>query len=150
MVTEVTRLLKKEKLWKIIWKHNHSKTCQRLPERNFRREQLAALWKFECQMLIVEAVIQNGTLNLLYTCNQFTTCTEGTVYISDVSSINVSLRDRATKASLFGGQRYKRRNCKILCRNNFCLCSKSNKLLNSKCHNSLSCENKWHLCWDTP
>ena len=31
MVAEVTRLLKKEKLWKIILKHNHSKTCQRLP-----------------------------------------------------------------------------------------------------------------------
>ena len=89
-------------------------------------------------MLIVEAVIQNGILNSLYTCNQFTTCTEGTVYISDVSSIHVSLRDCATKASLFVGQRYKRCNCKILCRNNFCLCSKSNKLLNSNaiivCH----------------
>ena len=44
----------------------------------------------------------------------------------------------ATKTSLFAGQRYKRCNRKILCRNNFCLCSKSNKLLNSNsiiaCH----------------
>ena len=80
--------------------------------------------------------------NSLYTRNQFTTCIEGTVNISDVPSINVSLRECAGKASLFGSQGYKRCNCKIESEMIFNWCRKSNKLCNSKCHNSLSYENK--------
>ena len=59
------------------------------------------------------------------------TCTEGTVNISDVPSI-VSLREYAEKASLFGGQGYKRCNCKTTYRNNFCSCRKTNKVCNSE------------------
>ena len=73
---------------------------------------------------------KDGILNSLYTLNQFITCT---VNISDVPSINVSLRQCAGKASLYGGQRYKRCNCKTSCRNIFCSSRKSNKLCNSKC-----------------
>ena len=40
--------------------------------------------------------------------------------------------------------------CKTWYQNNFCSWRKSNKLCNSKCHNSLSCENKQHSCRDTP
>ena len=87
---------------------------------------------------------------MLYTLNQFTTCTEGNINISEVPSINVLLRECAEKVSLFGGQGYKRWICKTSCQNHFCLCRKSNKLCNSKCRNSLSCKNKWHSCWDTP
>ena len=92
---------------------------------------------------------EDGILNLLYTRNQFTTCTEGTVNISDVPSI-VSLRECAEKASLFGGQGYKRCNCKTTYRNNSYSCRKTNKVCNSEWHNSSSCEIKWHSCWDTP
>ena len=51
------------------------------------------------------------------------------------------------KTSLFGGQGYRRCICKTSCRSTLCSCRKSNKLCNSKCHKSLSCEDKWHLFW---
>ena len=85
---------------------------------------------------------KDGILNSWYARNQFSTCTEGTVNITDVPSVNISLRECAGKASLFGGQGYRRCNCKTLCRSNLCSCRKSNKLCYFKCHNSLSCENK--------
>ena len=55
---------------------------------------------------------KDGILNSLYTRNQFETCTEGTVNISNVPTINVFLRECSGKASLFGSQGYKRCNCK--------------------------------------
>ena len=85
---------------------------------------------------------KDGILNTMYTRNQLTTCTEGTVDILDVPSINVSLRECAGKGSLIGGRGYKRCNCKRPGQNIFCSLSKSNKLCNFKCHNSLPCENK--------
>ena len=85
---------------------------------------------------------KDGILNSWYARNQFSTCTEGTVNITDAPSVNISLRECARKASLFGGQGYRRCNCKTSCRSNLCSCTKLNKLCNSKCHNSLSCENK--------
>ena len=42
-------------------------------------------------------------LNTWYARNQFSACTEGTVNIADVPSVNISLRKCAGKASLFGG-----------------------------------------------
>ena len=81
-------------------------------------------------------------LNSWYTRNQFSTCTEGTVNIADVPSVNISLRECPGKASLFGGQGYRQRNCKTSCQNKFCSYRKSNKLCNSKCQNSLSHKNK--------
>ena len=130
------KIIEKEKLWKVIWKHKHSKwRC--FPERCFFREKLATLWKFTCQMLrVILGVImevdltknfykigtKDGILNSLHTRNQLTICTESTVKISDVRSINVSVREYAGKASLFFGQGYKRCNCKTSCRNNFCSC----------------------------
>ena len=50
-------------------------------------------------------------LNSWYTRNQFSTCTQGTVNIADVPSVNISVREFAGKASLFGGQGYRQRNC---------------------------------------
>ena len=46
---------------------------------------------------------KNGILNSWYARNQFSTCTESTVNIADVSSVNISLSECAEKASLFGG-----------------------------------------------
>ena len=46
-----------------------------------------------------------GILNSWYVINQFSTCTEGTVNIAGVPSVNIALRGCAGKASLFGGQR---------------------------------------------
>ena len=85
---------------------------------------------------------KDGILNSWYAKNQFSTCTEGTVNIADVPSVNISLRECAAKASLFGGQGYRRCNCKTSCQSNLCSCRKSNKLCNSKYLNSLSCKNK--------
>ena len=98
--------------------------------------------------MIVEDVIQeadltkdlyrtgtkDGILNLRYARNQFRTCTQGNVNITDVPSVNISLRECAGKALLFDEdiKGYKRCNCKISCRSNLCLCRKSNKLCNSK------------------
>ena len=59
---------------------------------------------------------KDGILNSWYARNQFSTCTEGTVNIADVPSVNISLRECAGKASLFGGQRYRRCYCKTSCR----------------------------------
>ena len=86
-------------------------------------------------------------LNWWYARNQFSICIEGTVNNADVPSVNISLRECAGKASLFGGQGYGRCNCKTSSRSNLCLCRKSNKLCNSKCHNSLTCENN-NICFD--
>ena len=83
-----------------------------------------------------------GILNSWYARNQFIACTEGTVNIAVVPSVNISLRECSGKASLFGGQGYRRCNCKTLCRSNLYSCRKSDKLCYSKCHNRLSCENK--------
>ena len=85
---------------------------------------------------------KDGILNSWYARNQFSTCTKGTVNIADVPSVNISLRESAGKASLFGGQGYRRSNYKTSYRSNLCSCRKSHKLCNSKCQNSLSCENK--------
>ena len=41
---------------------------------------------------------KNGILNSWYARNQFSTCTKGTVNITDVLSVNISLRECAGKA----------------------------------------------------
>ena len=46
---------------------------------------------------------EDSILNSWYARNQFSACTEGTVNIADVPSVNISLRECARKASLFGG-----------------------------------------------
>ena len=107
-VKRKNKIIEKTKTVKAIWKHKHSK-WRGLPERNVLKEKLPTLWKFECQMWLkkhlgsnngswshqrsVQNRTKDGILNSLHTRNQFTTCTEGTVNISDVPSINVSLRE---------------------------------------------------------
>ena len=74
---------------------------------------------------------KDGIINSWYARNQFSTCTEGTVNIADVPSVNISLRECNGKASLFGGQGCRRCYSKTSCRSNLCSCRKSNKLCNS-------------------
>ena len=45
----------------------------------------------------------DGILNSWYARNQFSACTEDTVNITDIPSVNISLRECVGKASLFGG-----------------------------------------------
>ena len=86
---------------------------------------------------------KDGIVNSCYARNhQLSTFTEGTVNIADVPSVNISLRECVGKASLFGGQGYRRCNCKTSCRSNLCSCRKPNNLFNPKRHNNLSCKNK--------
>ena len=47
---------------------------------------------------------EDSILNSWYARNYFSLCTEGTVNIADVPSVNISLREYAGKTSLFGGQ----------------------------------------------
>ena len=44
---------------------------------------------------------KDGILNSWYARNQFSTCTEGTVNIADVPSVNISLRECAGKHHYF-------------------------------------------------
>ena len=44
---------------------------------------------------------KDGILNSWYARNQFSTCTEGTVNIADVPSVNISLRECAGKRHYF-------------------------------------------------
>ena len=45
----------------------------------------------------------DGILNSWYARNQFSACTEDTVNITDIASVNISLRECVGKALLFGG-----------------------------------------------
>ena len=106
------------------------------------RSILGAIMEVDLTKDLYRIGIKYGILNSWYARNQFSTCTEDTVNIADVPSVNISLRERAGKASLFGGQGYPSCNWKTSRRSNLCSFRKSNKLCNSKCHNSLSCKNK--------
>lgn len=54
----------------------------------------------------------------------------------------ISLRTAATKHSIGSGQGFLKCSCTTSCKTNKCLCKKKNVLCNSKCHSSLSCNNK--------
>ena len=54
----------------------------------------------------------------------------------------ITLREAAGCSSLMGTQGYQRCHCKMKCKTNNCTCRLMGKLCNSKCHSSLSCENK--------
>ena len=54
----------------------------------------------------------------------------------------LSLREAATVNSISGAQGYTRCQCKTKCKTNRCACRSESRICNSKCHGSLSCENK--------
>ena len=85
---------------------------------------------------------EHGILNQLYSRNQFAPTIEKFMSISDVPEISVSLRE-ATKSSSIGlGQGFFRCSCTTGCTTKRCKCRKANKLCNSRCHSSNSCNNK--------
>ena len=83
-----------------------------------------------------------GTIEELFSRNQFSVCDEKLVVLESVSPEKKSLRQLANEQSLLGGQGYKRCNCKTSCKTNKCKCKAAKNLCNSKCHSSLSCFNK--------
>jgi len=55
----------------------------------------------------------------------------------------ITLREAAGRSSLMGTQGYQRCHCEMKCKTNkICTCRVVGKLCNSKCHSSMSCENK--------
>ncbi|XP_060857765.1 KRAB-A domain-containing protein 2-like [Metopolophium dirhodum] len=85
---------------------------------------------------------KDGILEKLYCRSEFITCEEKFITENQVPNNHISLRAAATKASTGSGQGFVRCTCKTSCGTNRCLCRKNKILCNSKCHNSLSCQNK--------
>ena len=80
----------------------------RVPDVDRRKCDLKTIWGVVIEVDLTKDLYKirtkDGILNLLCTRNQFRTyaCAEGIVNIPDVTSIKVSLRECAGKASLFG------------------------------------------------
>ena len=85
---------------------------------------------------------KRGTIEEMFSRNQFSVCSEKLVDMESVSPEKESLRQLANEQSLLGGQGYKLCNCKTKCMTNKCKCKAIGNLCNSKCHSSLSCQNK--------
>ncbi|CAH2005369.1 unnamed protein product [Acanthoscelides obtectus] len=79
---------------------------------------------------------KTGTIEEMFSRNQFSACNEKLVDIESVSLEEKSLRQLANEQSLLGGQGYKRCNCKTKCVTNRCKCKATGNLCNSKCYNS--------------
>lgn len=85
---------------------------------------------------------KHGTLQQLYTRNQFSVCPIPIVHLDEVLDVYKSLREISGQMSNSGGQGYKKCSCKGNCDNNRCKCKSSNILCSSKCHASMTCKNK--------
>ncbi|XP_047505092.1 KRAB-A domain-containing protein 2-like [Pieris napi] len=85
---------------------------------------------------------ERGTIEEMFSRNQFSVCHDKLIDIENISPEKKSLRELANEQSLSGGQGYKRCNCKTKCATKKCSCKAAGKLCNSKCHSSLSCSNK--------
>jgi len=84
----------------------------------------------------------------MYTRSEINRCKEN---LSDLSTVlksagqsekPLSLREAATVNIITGAQGYTRCQCKTKCKTNRCACRSASRICNSKCHGSLSCENK--------
>lgn len=86
---------------------------------------------------------ENGIIKHMYTRSQIDPCKKSFV---DLESINtkktITLREAAGFNSVTGSQGYRRCNCKLKFRTNKCINRSAGILCNSKCHNSMPCENK--------
>ena len=86
---------------------------------------------------------KHGILKQSYSRNQFIPTNACLLQLEVSTSAEITLREVARKDSIGSGQGFARCNCKSGCRNDYsCKCKKSGKLYNTKCHQSLSCENK--------
>lgn len=84
----------------------------------------------------------HGTVEELFSRNQFTPTNAIHLDASKISSDKKSLRQLSTLQSKFGGQGYQRCHCKGGCKSKKCSCKQNGVLCNSKCHSSLPCNNK--------
>ncbi|XP_015375296.1 PREDICTED: uncharacterized protein LOC107169874 [Diuraphis noxia] len=86
---------------------------------------------------------ENGIIKHMYTRSQIDPCKESFVDLKSVKTEKeITLREAAGFNSVTGSQGYRRCNCKLKCRTNKCICRSAGILCNSKCHNSMPCENK--------
>ena len=84
-----------------------------------------------------------GTLEQLYSRNQFAPTLENFMCLSDVpTNCNISLREAARKNSIGLGQGFFKCNCKTGCTTKRFKCLNAKKICNSRCHHSNSCKNK--------
>ncbi|CAH0390772.1 unnamed protein product [Bemisia tabaci] len=86
---------------------------------------------------------KDGILPKRYCRSEFDVCATAFISVSEVPA-EKKVTVRAAAASVAGGsaQGFERCNCKKGCTSNQCKCRKNGKLCNSKCHSSLSCNNK--------
>ena len=89
--------------------------------------------------------VKAGILSTKYSRNQFDFCLQQLLNDSDVNTeCTITLR-QALKSTASGGQKFFRCDCskgKKQCQRNRCKCYKAKRLCNSRCHSSLSCQNK--------
>ncbi|XP_023241970.1 uncharacterized protein LOC111640202 [Centruroides sculpturatus] len=83
-----------------------------------------------------------GILDKLYCRSEFDMSKENFLPLEEVPETNVSLRTAARRAALGTGQGFARCLCKKSCMSKRCFCRKKGNLCNSKCHDSLPCNNK--------
>lgn len=83
-----------------------------------------------------------GTLDSLYTRNQFSICKEKFLDPDSVPNTEISLRSAAKKSSSGTGQGHFFCKCTTKCKDGRCKCKRAERLCGSKCHNSGSCCNK--------
>ena len=83
-----------------------------------------------------------GTLDQMYSRNQFAPTIENFISIADVpENVTISLREEARKNCIGLGQGFFKCNCKTG-KTKRCKCFNAKKICNSRCHNSNNCQNK--------
>src|SRR6218665_1595151 len=94
---------------------------------------------------IVSPFVQELVLNGKYSRNQFGFCIHKLLQITDVSTDEeVVLLTAVQRQLLCGGQGFVKCNCagSGRCKSNRCKCFKAKVNYDSRCHASLSCDNK--------
>ncbi|XP_067134166.1 KRAB-A domain-containing protein 2-like [Centruroides vittatus] len=83
-----------------------------------------------------------GIFDKLYCRSEFDRSIEKFFLLEGVPKTSVSLRTAARRAALGTGQGFVHCLCKKACMSKRCFCKKKGNLCNSKCHDSLPCNNK--------
>jgi len=89
--------------------------------------------------------VKGGVLDGKYSRNQFDLCSQILLLPSDVcQNVEISLRNAVQQESRCGGQGFLKCNCSgaIRCQTNRCKCFKAKVQCNSRCHSSMTCQNK--------
>ena len=89
--------------------------------------------------------VKAGILSTKYSRNQFDLCPQRLLNDSDINTDKTITLRQALKSTATGGQGFFHCNCskgKKQCQTNRCKCFKAKRLCNSRCHSSVSCQNK--------